>query len=156
MIKEFYSLEEIQKYYDNETDTYIFKENGEYIELIKFNFDLYLDTHIKACDLEACDIKALDIRARDIDALDIKAWNINAQNIEAWDINACDISACNINAWNINAKNINARNINYYAVCFAYNDIKCGSIKGCQNNSKHFVLDGKLEVKNENKEAKNI
>ena len=36
---------------------------------------------------------------------------------------------------------------NYYAVCVAYNNIECKSIKGRRKNSKHFVLDGKLEVK---------
>ena len=86
MIKEFNNLEEIQKYYVKELNTYVFKENEEYIDLVVFNFNL-----------------------------DIKA-------------------------------NINARNISYYAVCVAYKNIKCKSIKGKRGNHKHFVLDGKLEV----------
>ena len=39
-IKEFNSLEEIEKYYDEKSNTYIFKENGTYIDLVVFNFDL--------------------------------------------------------------------------------------------------------------------
>ena len=41
---------------------------------------------------------------------------------------------------------INAQDINYYAMCFAYNNIKCKSIKGKIEDAKHFVLDGTLEV----------
>ena len=62
--------------------------------------------------------------------------NVNA-NINARDINALDI----------NALDINANNINYYAVCFAYNNITCTSIKGSRDNAKHFVLDGKITIK---------
>ena len=124
MVREFNSLEEIQKYYDKETNTYVFKENSKYIDVIVFDFNL----NIKA--------------------------NIDAYDINAWNIDVCDINAWNINAWNINTNNINARDINawkinYYAVCFAYEDIICNSIEGRRHNSRHFVLDGKLEVKNE-------
>ena len=136
MIKEFNSLNEIKKYYDEKTNTYIFKEDGSYIDSIVFNFDLDVLVNI-----EACDIKANNIYANNIRAFNIKANNIDAMNIEACEINASDIRANNINAWNIYAKNIT-----YYAVCYAYNNIKCKSIKGRRANSKHFVLDGTLEV----------
>ena len=115
MRKEFYSIEEIEKYYDKETNTYVFEED------IVLNFDLNVDA----------DIDAMNIRAYDIDAYNIDAYNLNAGDIEAWNISACNISA---------------DNINYYAVCFAYNNIFCKSIKGRRKNAKHFVLDGKLEV----------
>ena len=39
MTKEFNSLDEIQKYYDEDTDSYIFKEGDELIDLVVFNFD---------------------------------------------------------------------------------------------------------------------
>ena len=94
--KEFNNLEEIQKYYDEESNTYIFKENDEYIDTVVFNFDL----NVKA----------------NIDALDIDAHNINAKDIT------------------------------YYAVCYAYENITCNSIKGILKNAKHFVLDGKIKV----------
>ena len=84
-----------------------------------------------------------------IDAKNIDAYNIDALNIDACNIDASDIKAMNIEAWDINAWNIEAQDISYYAVCFAYNNIKCKSIKGRRNNSKHFVLDGKLEVEND-------
>lgn len=95
MIKEFNNLEEIQKYYYGNTNTYAFKEDGLYIDVV-FNFDL--------------DVKA-NIKARDIIA-----------------------------------RNINAKDIIYWAVCSAYYNITCNSIKGIRHNSKHFVLDGKLEI----------
>ena len=126
MIKEFNSLEEIEEYYDEKSNTYIFIEDDEYIDLVVFNFDL---------DVEA-----------NIDAKDIDALNIDALNIDACNIDASDIKAMNIEAWDINAWNIEAQDISYYAVCFAYKNIKCKSIKGRRDNAKHFVLDGKLEI----------
>ena len=156
MIKEFNSLEEIQKYYDEKTNTYVFKENNEYISLVKFNFDLHVEANIKARNITACDITANDIMAENINAWDINADNIIACNIDAWnitthdffanDINANDILAHNINACNISASNIIACDILYWTVCVAIENIKCKSIKGRYRNAKHFVLDGKLEV----------
>ena len=163
MIREFNSLEEIQKYYDEKTNTYVFKENNEYIRLVKFNFDLNVETNIKARNIIACNITANDIETENINALDINADKIQAnRNIDAWnitthdlfanDINANDILAHNINAWNINASNIIACDILYWAVCVAIENIKCKSIKGRYRNAKHFVLDGKLEVEENEKE----
>ena len=132
MVKEFNSLEEIEKYYDKNTNTYVFMENGWYIAVVKFIFDLEVSANIVACDVIACKIKAHDIYANDIKADEIIANNIHAHNINAIDIKANDIS--------------------YYALCFAYNSIKCKSIEGRRNNSKHFVLDGVLEVAEDEKE----
>ena len=129
MTKEFHSLNEIQKYYYKKSNTYIFIENGEYIDLVVFNFDLEINANIDAGNINAFNIDARDLDVLDIDAYDIKVNNIDCGNIEAINIEAQDIS--------------------YYAVCFAYNNIKCKSIKGRRNNAKHFVLDGKMEAENE-------
>lgn len=129
MIKEFNNLEEIQKYYDENTNTYIFKEDDEYIDLVVFNFDLYINANI--------------------DAMDINAWDIYANDINAWDINTRKIRANDIYAWDIIASDINAKDISYFAVCYAYKNIKCKSIKGRAPTTNHFVLGGKLEVENE-------
>ena len=53
MIKDFYNLYEIQKYYDEKSNTYIFKESGEYIELVVFKFNLHVDANIDAADVRA-------------------------------------------------------------------------------------------------------
>ena len=135
-IKEFNSLEEIEKYYDEKSNTYIFKENGTYIDLVVFNFDLNTSANIEAGCIDAMNINAVDIRAWDIDTRDLNALNIDASDIYAWDIYACNIAA----------ENIKAKNISYFAVCFACDNIKCKSIKGRRENAKHFVLDGKLEI----------
>ena len=131
MTKVFNNKYEIEKYYDEETNTYIFKEDDKYIDLIvlKFDLDIY-------CSIIAKNIYAFDIEAFDIKADDITAWNIRARDIKSNDITAEDI----------NAFDIEARDINYYAVCFAYYNIKCKSINGRRKNAKHFVLDGTLEV----------
>ena len=153
-MKEFNKLEEIEKYYNKETNTYIFHEDEVYT--VKFHFNLKVDANIDAPNIEGRDIKAnnieaWDITVSDIIALDIDAGDIRANNINARDIKAFDIrAATNINAHNIKAfdikvgKNINANKISYYAVCFAYDSITCRSIKGRRKNAKHFVLDGKL------------
>ena len=116
-----------------------------------FNIDVEADIN-NALDIKASNIDASNIDANDINALDIKASNINAEDINAYDINAYDINAndinaIDINAWNIKASNINALDIEYYAVCFAYKNITCKSIKGTRTNAKHFCLDGKITIK---------
>jgi len=103
-------------------------------------------SNIKASNIKASNIKASNIKANNIKANNIKANNIIASDIKAGDINTWDIKARDIKAWDINARNINAQDISYYAVCFAYKNIYCKSIKGCRKNSKHFVLDGKINV----------
>ena len=171
MIKEFNSIDEIQKYYDKKTNTYNFKEDGEYIDLVIFYFDLNIPSNIKAfdinaqdiraCDINACNINAWDIIggdiiafnikagciiANDISAWDIKNTNINARNVFARNITTSDIKADYISSRDINANNIKCFDIDYYAVCFAYESIKCKSIKGHRENAKHFVLDGEVEI----------
>lgn len=159
-IKQFNSLEEIQKYYVKESNVYAFKEDDKYINLVVFNFDLEIEANIDAMDIIAKNITAYDIYAKDINANDINACYIdacyiNVTDIEAIDINVVDIDANDIKAYNIiandiNANNIDADNITYYAVCFAYENIKCKSITGIRENHKHFVLDGTLKIENEN------
>ncbi len=108
MIKEFSSLIEMDKYYDENTNTYIFKENGKYIDLVGFNFNLKITKNIDARDIYACDITAINIDAHDIIAHDIIAVSIKANNIDT-----CDVDAYDIDAHNINANDIYARNIEY-------------------------------------------
>lgn len=120
--------EEMKKYYVKEVNTYVFEND------VLFLFDVNVNSNIKAYDIMGGNIKVIDISARNI-----SSDNINACNIKANDIKADDISALNIKA----------NNIDYYAVCFAYVDIECNSIKGRRPNAKHFVLDGELIVKGE-------
>ena len=88
---------------------------------IKFEFDLNMDIDIKADNIKAYDIKANGIKAYDIKANDIKAYDISADNI------------------------------NYYAVCYAYNNLSCKSIKGKRENCKHFCLNGDIKIKSQHK-----
>ena len=136
MTKEFNNLQEIEKYYVEQINTYVFKEDNKYIDLVILNFDLKIKSNIDACGIDAYNIKANNIKATNINACNIYCYNINAWDIKAYDINADNISACNINAWDIS----------YFAICFAYENITCKSIKGRRKNHKHFVLDGVLEV----------
>ena len=90
MIKEFNSLEEIEKYYDKKTNAYIFKENKKFIDKIVLNFDLKVES---------------DIKARNIDALNIHVWNIYAEDIDSDKINDFNIKALYIHASDIMDKN---------------------------------------------------
>ena len=166
MVKQFNSLEEIQKYYEEKSNTYVFKENDEYIDLVVLNFDLDVRANIEAKDIKGQDIMVQDVCVRDITAEDIESWNImardikaedvvasdmNISNIKAMDIDACDINANDIEARDIDAKdikatNIKARDITYYALCFAYENITCRTIIGERDNHKHFVLDGSISI----------
>ena len=138
-IKTFDNLEEIQKYYDKKRKTYIFEEDGNYIGLVIFRFDLKVGANIRALniigkDIEVLNIKALDIRAGDINALDIVAGNINAVNIRARDIDAFDIDAIDVIARdmdvdNISVRKIDVRDINGCIICNATENIKCKSIQ---------------------------
>lgn len=168
LTRTFNSLDEIEKYYDEKSNTYIFKKDGDVIiDFVVFNFDLQVCANIhafniyakniNAADIVACDINAEKITVSDIDATDInvhditagriRCCDINADSIHASDIHASIINAKDIHSFNISAYSINAENIDYYAVCVAYKDIKCKSIKGRRENAKHFVLDGTLEIK---------
>ena len=107
----------------------IFKSR-ESIDITGFNLDIREKIEV-----------AGDITAGNITAGDITAWNINAEDITAGNITAEDITA-----WNINARDITAEDISYFAVAFAFKNIKCKKIVGRRENSKHFVLDGKIEL----------
>ena len=144
---------EMKEYYDEKVNTYVFKDNVEFL------CEVNVEAHIKANDIRALNIKACDINANNINAHNIIAVNINAQNIDAFDICAHNIKALNIyandiNAYKIRARNIDAyditaKNISYFAVCFAYHNIECNSIKGRHTNAKHFVLKGETNIKEE-------
>lgn len=112
----------IREFYDlEELEDYYDEKSNTYI--INENDVPFIDLVVFGFDLNVkANIRTCgDIRAENIDVLDIKASNIEAENI-------------------------NAENIDYYAVCFAYGNIKCKSIQGRVENAKHFVLDGTLEV----------
>ena len=152
-IKEFYNLEEIQQYYDEKANTYIFKENNEkYIDKIVFHFDLNVESNIDACDIVVPNISAFDIYACSINAHYIIACNINAYKVGADYVNSSNINsnyiyANRIDASDISASEIIADTIMYNAVCYAYRHIKCKHIEGRYRLSQHFVLFGSLEVK---------
>ena len=82
MIKEFHNLDEIQKYYDEESNTYVFKEYGTYINLIVFSFDLNVEANIYAWNIYANNINAYNINAKSIKADDIVANNIECKSIK--------------------------------------------------------------------------
>lgn len=145
MIEIFNNLEEIQKYYDKETNTYIFKENDIFIDTIIFNFTLEVNANIRGGNIRAWDIKAFDIRATNISCLNIMAIDIDARNIDCINLTAKDIIALNIDALNITARNINVDNIfaksidargeiDCYDTCVASECIKCKSIIGGQTD----------------------
>lgn len=166
MTKTFKNLEEIAKYYNEDTCTYVFKEGGSYIDRVVFKFELEVEANIDANIIEALDIKAWDINAysvyaSDMNVRDIIATEIKADNIYAFDVNVdwliakdvdvrdakIDNLVCdNLIVNNIIAKDISAGRINYWALCFAYRSIKCKSIHGRRENAVHIALDKGVKV----------
>lgn len=156
MTKIFNNLNDIQKYYDEETNTYNFRENGEIIDVVIFNFDLNVESNIEARYLRATSIIANNIHARniivwdmnvcDIEAVCIDAGVIRARDIYTTTIKSMSIYARDIKAIGVNAVNIYARDIMYTTMCVAYEDIKCNSIKCRRELPIHCSLYGKLEV----------
>ena len=143
-VKGFDNSEEMEKYYNKDTNTYVFKENGSYIDLVMLNFDLKVSAHI-----DAGNIIANDINAYNVDAINIDARNITAHDITALDINTYKLKAEDIDAGNIIASDIVAKDIYYFAVCVAYKSLKCRSIKGKRKNAKYLALDETVEVEND-------
>ena len=135
---EFENNEELKSYVEEHK---IIKESIKCDFNISLNTDLIVKGNITAWNINADDINADDINANDIDA-----WNIKARNIDAWNIISGNIDAINIDARNIDAWHIKAWDISYDAVCFAYDNIVCNSIKGIRRNSRHFALDGELKI----------
>ena len=156
MTKVFNNLNDIQKYYNKETNTYNFRENSEIIDVVIFNFDLNIESNIEARDLRATSIAAKNIHARNITVWEIKACDIESVCIDAGVISARDIYtttiksmsiyARDIKTYGIDAVNIYARDILYTTMCIAYEDFKCNSIKCRQELPIHCSLYGKLEV----------
>lgn len=81
--KIFNNIEEIEKYYKIQNNTYIFEEDDVYIDLVIFNFDLKVDACIDAIDIRAEKIKAINILACDIIADSIDANIIKCDKIRA-------------------------------------------------------------------------
>ena len=129
--------------------TVIIKTQEEFDALIKENA-VVIDDNIEIhCNVETkIKIECGSILCFDGSVYyDISAGDIKARDINAGDINARDINAGDIKAWDIKAWDINARDIDYYAVCFAYKDIKCTKIEARRTPFKHFCLDGEIIIK---------
>ena len=157
MVRVFNNLQEIKKYYNRKTNTYIFKENGKFIDEIIINFDLNIESNIEAHNVRGTSITAKNIHALNITAWEIKAYDIESRCIDVGVIQARDIYTSTIEAMDIYARDINAtfgidainiyaRDIVYMATCSAYEDFKCNSIKCGHQFPLHYSLYGKLEV----------
>ena len=149
-MKTFTNLEEMQPYYNENTNTYEFIENGKMIDVeFDFNLNIYRNINsgnINALNINALNINALNINANNINAEDIEARNIYANDIEAWNIKAVNIKAGDIKAGDITAGDINAGNIEFYAICFSYKTFVCNTIKGSRENAKYFCLDSDVII----------
>ena len=87
--KKFHNIEEIKKYYVPEINTYMFEENGVYLN-VAFLFDLEVDSNIFANNILAKDITCLELSTIHLDASNIKATKLIADNIKAITANVTD------------------------------------------------------------------
>lgn len=88
-MKTFHNIEEMKPYYNVTTNTYEFVKNGSRMN-VKFEFNLSVNSHIKAGDIKAFDIKALEINACDITyyAYCLAYYNIKCTSIHGTRPNA--------------------------------------------------------------------
>ena len=61
MTKQFNNLKRMQKYYDEKSNTYIFMENGRYIDTVVFTFDLDVGANIDAANIKARNIFLINL-----------------------------------------------------------------------------------------------
>ena len=87
--KKFECLDEIKKYYVKEINTYMFEENGRFLNVI-FLFDFKVNANIFVNNIKAKDIVCLELSAVNLDVYDIHAHRIIANNIEAISVNVQD------------------------------------------------------------------
>ena len=72
--------------------------------------------------------------------------DLNCLNLNCLDLNCLNLNCDDLICWDLNCRD----NVSYYAICFAYKNIKCKSIKGRRSNCKEpFVLDGTIEITGE-------
>lgn len=125
--KTFNNLNEIQPYYKEFNNTYVFKDNDKYIDIVILNFDLEV-----AASIDAAELRARKLNVKNLKTERLSAWDVISRNIEAHNIN-CDwlIRTGNITAWDIKARDINAKNIQAYDIKTKYitaNDIRAQNI----------------------------
>ena len=118
-------------------------------------FNLKVEGDIDCNNIDCHNITCLDINCRNITChnitcLDINCLDINCLDIDCLDINCLDIDCHDIDCNDIICNNIDCCGIRYYAVCVAYKNIRCKTIVGRRKNSRHFVLDGKIEIRGDN------
>lgn len=128
------NLEEMEKYYNKDTNTYVFAENGCRLN-VRFLFGLNLCSNIYAGNVIGTDIDIFNA-----DLLDVTARNIKASILYV-DV----IKARNVKVENLLATSIVADKISYLGCCMAYSSFRCKSVKGERENSKHFSLDSEIE-----------
>lgn len=106
--------EELKKYYDEKTNTYIFEDD------VRFNYDIVTPCNINARNIYSDNI----IAAPNINADDIVSRCIEVTDIIAKNIYSLYIYANNINVHNIVADDIFADDISYYEYCIAFGRLK--------------------------------
>jgi hypothetical protein len=102
------------------------------------------------------DLKCHNLDCRDLDCHNLNCWdldchNLNCYDLNCWDLNCWDLNCCNLNCWDLDCHDLNCHDLDcldlsFYAVCFAYKNIVCQSISSRRENSRYFVLDGKIFI----------
>ena len=139
----FNNIDELQPYYDKDSDTYDLTSFDEVV----LTFNLYTISNIHAVNIDARIIKANNIVAKESIAGDMDVADITAEKTYVGDIRCGNAVIKDLFlADNICASDIDAKEISYHAFCFAYNDIRCQTIEGRLCNSKHFTLHGIIDI----------
>lgn len=124
----FTNIEELKERYNNKVGGYIL--GGD----VKIAFDLHTTRNIHAQKLTAQNISAPHIHAHKLNAENINVGTL----IVLGDMNANDVIAEHLF---VHGK------LRFNAVCVAYKEFECESIKGNRKNAKYMCLDNEVIVR---------
>ena len=68
-------------------------------------------------------------------------------DLNCLNLNCFDLTCRNLDCWNLTCFNLTCRDLTYYALCFAYQSIKCTSYKTRREvHQKPICLDGEITI----------
>jgi len=80
----------------------------------------------------------------DLNCYDLDCRNLNCLNLNCLNLNCLNLNCSNLDCWNLDCLDLNCLDLNFWAVAFAYKNIKAKSIKSYRDNSRCFVLGGSI------------
>jgi len=98
-------------------------------------------------DIDCLNITCWDIKCENLNCGDIKCGDLTCGDLKCWNLTCRDLTCRDINCLNLTCLNLKCRDLSYFALCFAYQSIKCTSYKARREvHQKPICLDGELTI----------